>query len=109
MAARLGRTFALYRPFQTASLESFYTDRDEGEVRAGMFAYYVLAVLGAYGLWTLRRRRDAWLLVAPILLVVVVSLTSYGSFRFRLAADLAIVVSAAVALVELAARRRAPG
>ena len=107
MAARLGRTLGLYRPFQTATLEQFYADRDEAEVRAGTFAYYVLAVLGAYGLWTLRRRKDVWLLIAPILLVIVVSLTTYGSFRFRIAADLAIVVLAAVALVELTDRRRA--
>jgi Dolichyl-phosphate-mannose-protein mannosyltransferase len=107
MAARLGRTFGLYRPLQTATLESFYTDRDEGEVRAGTVAYYVLAILAALGLWKVRRRKDVWLLLAPLLMVILVSLTTYGSFRFRLAADITIVVLAAVAVAELSARRRA--
>ena len=66
----------------------------------------MLALLAAYGVVVLRRRDGPWaVLLAPVALVILVTLISYGFTRLRVAAEPAIVVLAAVALDALAARR----
>jgi hypothetical protein len=61
-----------------------------------------------------RRGRPLRILLAPVGLVSVVGLATYGSTRFRAAAEVPLVVLGAVALdagasVALARRRRARG
>jgi hypothetical protein len=66
----------------------------------------VLLPLAAYGAWLLRSRGAvAWVLVAPFVMVTLTTLLGYGTARFRHAAELALVVLAAVALDRLARRR----
>jgi 4-amino-4-deoxy-L-arabinose transferase-like glycosyltransferase len=97
--ARLGRTFALYRPRQQSDLEAFFTDRRGRELEIGTAVYYLLALLAIAGAVRLRRERQpVSILLAPIVLVALASMASYGSFRFRVAADLPIVALAACAL-----------
>ena len=108
VAARLGRTFGLYRPRQQALFEAFFTDRHQREVEIGTAIYYLLALLAVLG--AIRMRRDGRplsILLAPVILVVLATMASYGSFRFRIAADVAIVLLAAYALASLI-RARAP-
>ncbi len=102
--ARLGRTFALYRPRQQAGLESLYADRDKTEQEVGVVVWYLVAGLATAGALMLRRRGPIALLLAPVVLVVLASATGYGSFRFRVAADVAVVVMSAYALVQIADR-----
>jgi hypothetical protein len=70
------------------------------------WATMLLAAAGLVGL----RRRGAWLapFVAPLVLVTIVSVLFYGGVRFREAADVSIVVLAAVGLTALAARLGRP-
>jgi hypothetical protein len=54
-----------------------------------------------------RRRRVVWPLLATYVLVVVTTAVTYGNQRFRMAAEPATVVLAAVALVWVGAAVRA--
>jgi len=108
IAARLGRSFELYRPRQQAREEAFFEGRDLRVEQAGVVMYYLLALLAIAGAVLLARRRGPWwVLAAPVGMVVFVTVISYGITRFRVGAEPAIVVLAAVALDGLVARRRA--
>ena len=108
IAARLGRSFELYRPRQQAREEAFFEARDLRVEQAGVAMYYVLALRAIGGAVLLARRRGPWwVLAAPVGMVVFVTVISYGITRFRVGAEPAIVVLAAVALDALVARRRA--
>jgi hypothetical protein len=99
VAARLGRSFELYRPRQNASMEHFYEGRDLRLAQAGTAMYYVLALLAAAGAMTLRRRGSPWwILLVPVALVAITTVISYGFTRFRVAAEPGLVVLAAVGL-----------
>jgi hypothetical protein len=72
-----------------------------------------MAPLAVAGAVVLRRRGERlWLLAAPVLLVTLVAATSYGSTRFRVAAEIPIVVLGSVALAagwDRLSERRAAG
>jgi hypothetical protein len=105
-AARLGRSFELYRPREQARQEAFFEGRNLRVEQLGVACYYALALLAAYGVVVLRRRDGPWaVLLAPFALVILVTLISYGFTRLRVAAEPALVVLAAVALDAFAARR----
>ena len=108
-AVRVLRTWGVYAPRQQVGFESL-----EGRPRAwqmrGTFMYWVLAPLATAGAVLLRRRRRLlWPLVATAVTVTIVAAATYGQQRFRIAAEPAILVLAAVTLVELGrvTRRRA--
>jgi 4-amino-4-deoxy-L-arabinose transferase-like glycosyltransferase len=98
---RVLRTWGVYAPRQQVDFESL-----EGRPRAwqlrGTFMYWVLAPLAIAGAVLLRRRRRLlWPLVATAVTVTIVAAATYGQQRFRIAAEPAILVLAAVTLVEL--------
>jgi len=100
-AARVLRTWGLYAPRQQINFESL-----EGRPRAwqiaGTLMYWVLAPLAIAGAVVLRRRRrPLWPLVATAVTVTIVAASTYGQQRFRIAAEPAILVLAAVTLVEV--------
>ena len=106
VAARLGRSFELFRPREQARQEAFFEGRNLRVEQAGVACYYALVLLAAYGVVVLRRRDGPWrILMAPVALVVFVTVISYGFTRLRVAAEPALVVLAAVALDAVAARR----
>jgi asparagine N-glycosylation enzyme membrane subunit Stt3 len=85
--------------------QSVFINAQEGRaprpVRWGIRMWWLLlplAIAGAVVQW--RRRRDALLIVlAPVAMVVLVALATYGTTRFRFAAEPSVCVLAAVALV----------
>lgn len=100
-AVRVLRTWGLYAPSQQVSFESL-----EGRPRVwqlrGTMMYWVLAPLAIAGAVLVRRRRRVlWPLVASAVTVTLVAASTYGQQRFRIAAEPAILVLAAVTLVEL--------
>lgn len=98
------RTWDLYQPRRQAS---FAEGRDRRFQELGTGVYYLLVALAVYGLVLLRRRRDPLLvLLAPVAVVVISTALGFGLPRFRHAAELSLVVLAAVALDELVRRRR---
>jgi hypothetical protein len=75
----------------------------------GLAACWALMLLAVVGFVVLRRRRQPlFILIAPFVLVVLVSITSYGVLRFRAPADVALVILAAVALDALWPRKGSP-
>jgi 4-amino-4-deoxy-L-arabinose transferase-like glycosyltransferase len=112
MLAREGRLWDVYRTDQ-----QLFTSASEGRNprvnRIALRFYWVVALLAIAGLVILRRRRQTLIvLVAPILLVAWSALLTYGSTRFRFAAEPALVVLAAVTLeagLRALERRRRPG
>jgi hypothetical protein len=105
---RVLRTWGLYAPRQQVDFESL-----EGRPRAwqlrGTFMYWVLAPLAIAGAFLVRRRRRlVWPLIATAVTVTIVAAATYGQQRFRIAAEPAILVLAAVTLDALWRRARAP-
>lgn len=67
--------------------------------------YLGLAIIGG---WALHRRRVALLpFIAPVVMVVLISVIGYGTMRFRIAVDVLIPVLAGVAISAWSARGRA--
>jgi hypothetical protein len=106
IAARIGRSFELFLPQQQWAMEAFFEGRNEKVEEAGVLVYYVVGLLAVAGTVLLWRRRGPWrILLSPLVLVVFVSVTGYGFTRFRVGAEPALIVLAAVALDGLAQRR----
>jgi hypothetical protein len=99
LAARLGRSFELFRPRQQWGMEAFFEGRSLKVDEAGVLVYYVVAALAIAGATVLRRRHGPWaVMLAPLALVVFASIIGYGFTRFRVVAEPALVLLAAVAL-----------
>jgi 4-amino-4-deoxy-L-arabinose transferase-like glycosyltransferase len=104
---RVLRTWDFFRPRQQIEL-SGQEARDTRVQRIGVIVYYPLLALAVWGAVLLRRRRETLLvLLAPAAMVTIMSFLGYGITRFRMAAEISIVVLAAVALAGLVERARA--
>jgi 4-amino-4-deoxy-L-arabinose transferase-like glycosyltransferase len=112
VAVRVLRTWDFWQPRRMVlNAEGRWIRIDQ----AGVAVYYLLLPLALFGGWLIRRRRtELLILLVPVVLVLVQSAIGYGIPRFRMAADVVIVVLAGVAIVSLLerrslrARRRAP-
>jgi hypothetical protein len=102
VTARVLRTWDLFPPGKVVVNEG----RTHWIARLETIAYFLLLPLALAGALLLRGRRELWVLLAPVVIVTLVSAYGWGLTRFRHAADIAIVVLAGVALVELARRLR---
>jgi 4-amino-4-deoxy-L-arabinose transferase-like glycosyltransferase len=113
VAARLGRLLDVYRPWDQGAYINRGEGRHERATHLGLVAYWLLVPFAICGALLLRRRRERALLVllAPVVLVVLVAAVTYGSTRFRFAAEPGLVVLGAVTvdtLVSLLRARRRP-
>jgi 4-amino-4-deoxy-L-arabinose transferase-like glycosyltransferase len=101
LAARVGRVWSLYDPFQIPE------GRSERVQKLGVMMFFLLVPLAVAGALTLRRRGvGVWILLVPIIVVSVIALAVYGNLRFREPAELSLVVLAAVAIDQFFRRRR---
>lgn len=99
VAARLGRTFGLWDMERTISLGSL-EDVDEEWLRAAWYGWLLMAPVAVAGAVVMRRRgEEVWPLVTPVVVVVVISVTTYGNQRFRVAAEPSAAVFAAYGIV----------
>jgi 4-amino-4-deoxy-L-arabinose transferase-like glycosyltransferase len=104
VAVRVLRIWDFYRPNQAANYETL-EQRDLRSEQIGTGIYYVLLALAAYGVVLLRgRRAPLWILLSMPVLVTVSGAVGYGITRLRMAAEISIVVLAAVAIVALLER-----
>lgn len=106
LAARVGRVWDVYRPFQNTELSKI-----EGRPRwistLGLWCYWVLLPFAIGGVVVLHRRRVSLLPVAVQALgVTVTALYAYGVVRFRAPAEVAVVVLAGIGMDALMRRRR---
>ncbi|HEX4718061.1 MAG TPA: glycosyltransferase family 39 protein [Thermoleophilaceae bacterium] len=107
LGVRVLRSWELYRPRQQWTIERFFEGRDLRVEQIGVVMYFVLVLLGIAGALRLRSRgQPLRILLAPFVLVTLVSLGAYGFTRFRVAAEPALVVLASVTLAAAAARLR---
>ena len=91
--------------------QSVFINAQEGRgtrvTRWGIYSAWLVMALAAAGAVVLRRRRaPLWVLLAPVLMVVLVGAATYGTTRFRFAAEPSFCVLAAAALVAAAELRR---
>jgi hypothetical protein len=108
VAARIGRMWDVYRPGQNIMLNDRIEARGVRTAQAGSAAYFLIVPLAAGGVFVLWRRRIPLspLLVAPIVVTFIAAVT-YPSTRYRVSADVALIILAAIA-AEVIARRRWP-
>jgi hypothetical protein len=105
LAARLGRLYDVFRPAQMRTYEAS-EGRPARSERLGVWLFWLLAPLAIAGAWLLRRRRQPLaILLVPVAMVTATALLTYGSTRFRFAAEPSIVVLAAVTVDALWRRR----
>jgi 4-amino-4-deoxy-L-arabinose transferase-like glycosyltransferase len=104
---RILRTWDFFRPRQQIALAG-QEARDTRVERIGVIVYYPLLLIAIAGAVLIRRRRGVLaVMLSPAVLVTIMSFLGYGITRFRIAAEISILVLAAVALVTLYDRVRA--
>lgn len=96
--ARVGRAFGLFRPTQTNDLAELYEHRGGPIGQVGTWASVALLALAAVGAVHLARRaRRAWVpLVSLIALSAGQTVLAGGLVRYRVSADVALVVLASL-------------
>ncbi|HEU5085357.1 MAG TPA: glycosyltransferase family 39 protein [Acidimicrobiales bacterium] len=97
---RVLRTFQLWEPEQQARLATFEGRRLLTERITGWLTWGTLGLAAAGALHLARRRQlvDLWILGMPVVLVAVVAAGTYGNPRFRIAAEVPLLLLAALAV-----------
>ncbi|MBK6858429.1 MAG: glycosyltransferase family 39 protein [Microthrixaceae bacterium] len=107
LAARVGRAWNLYAPFQNAAFDKIDGKSERVSV-AGVWAWWAALSLSIPGLLLLRRRGITVIpFVGLAATVTISSLYAYGGNRFRTPLDVAVLVLAAVTIEMAVARLRA--
>jgi 4-amino-4-deoxy-L-arabinose transferase-like glycosyltransferase len=97
VGVRVLRVWDLWDPSDAAHLEASIADRHIRAQQAAMLSLYLLVPFAIAGAVVLRRRGEQLrILLIPIVFVTLVAALSYGSTRFRVAAEPSIVVLASV-------------
>lgn len=109
VAARVGRLLDVYKPWDQGAYVNYGEGRHMRATHLGLVFYWCLIPFAIVGALLLRRRRERALLVlsAPVVLVLLVAIATYGSTRFRFAAEPSLVVLGAVSVDTLWAALRA--
>jgi len=98
LAARVGRAWNLYAPFQNARFD-LIDGKNLRVSQAGVWAWWLALALSIPGLVILRRRRVPIIpFVALAATVTLTALYAYGANRFRTPLDLAAIVLASVTI-----------
>jgi predicted RND superfamily exporter protein len=88
----------LYRPRENVSF-GLIEGRDRNVTRIGQRVLWVMMPIGVAGLVVLRRRRRPLVpFVAPLVAVILTALLAYGAVRFRIPADIVLVVLVAIVI-----------
>jgi 4-amino-4-deoxy-L-arabinose transferase-like glycosyltransferase len=97
MVARVARMWDLYRPFQNVRFNWQLEARGEATSWAALWSYWLLvpfAIGGLVSLW--RRKLPVSPLVGMALTISVTAAWTFGTTRYRIPADVALVVAASV-------------
>ncbi len=98
VSARVARIWGVFNPVQTITASG-----DDGRARwtsyVAMISYWLLAPIGIGGLVVLHRRKVPVLpLVAQLVLVTLAAVLVWGAVRFRVPADVVLVIGAGIAV-----------
>ena len=104
---RVLRTFQLWEPEQQARLATFEGRKLLTERLTGWLAWatYLAAAVGVVACWRSGDRTTLWFLGVPVLVVVVVAAATYGNSRFRIGADVSLLILAAIGVRAVLERR----
>ena len=106
MAARVARMWDLYRPGQNVQFNWQLEARGERTSQLALFSYYALVPFAIGGVVVLRRRaRPISPLVGMAVMITITAAWTFGTTRYRIPADVALVVAAAVGIEALLRRR----
>ena len=97
-AARIGRVFGVFRPFQTGDFDVLFERRTHSHVFAAIWLHWfamALAIAGTVMLW--RRGEPVFPAIAMVCTTAFVAAVSLGITRYRIGADPAILLLASVA------------
>jgi 4-amino-4-deoxy-L-arabinose transferase-like glycosyltransferase len=98
MAARVGRTFGVFRPFQQMHFDT-NRNTDLWVIRSGFFMYWALVPLAIAGAVIARRRRiPIYPLLAFPAIVLLTVLMTIGQTRYRATAEISLVLLASVSV-----------
>jgi len=105
LAAREGRAFGVWAPFQQVDLDKSW-ERSARWVHLGaLYGYWILVLPAVAGATILRRRRvPIYPMMGFVLTVVIAVAITFGEPRYRVPAEIPIVVCAAVAIDALLRR-----
>jgi len=106
VAARIGRMWNVYRPWQNATLDGTIEGRGLAQARVALFSYYAYAAAGIFGLVVMRRRRHPiWPYLVLAAVVTFTAAISFGIQRYRIPVDAVLPALAAVGIDRLLPRR----
>jgi 4-amino-4-deoxy-L-arabinose transferase-like glycosyltransferase len=110
VAARIGRAFGFFHPFQQIDLDATVETRPHSWALAGLWMYYGLFALSIGGVVVLRRRRvPVFPLLAVGLDVVISVVVTFGNTRYRTPFEVSLVLLAAVQIEWIWSRLFGPG
>jgi hypothetical protein len=99
VAARIGRTFGVWSPFQQTDLEWELQNTGPLLPRSGLVLYWILVPLAVVGAVVLHRRHVSLVpLLGVVAVVLVTTALTLGESRYRAAAEVPLVLLAAVAI-----------
>jgi len=99
ISARVGRLFGLFKPIHTVNSDVVFERRVKVFTRIGLFANYVVMAAAIAGAFVLRRRKFTLIpFLAIVATAIITAAMSFGITRYRVGADVAMLVMAAVAL-----------
>ncbi len=95
--ARLGRTWGFYDPINNLGIDE-YLQRPYWASVWQLIMYYLMLPSALAGFFMLKRRKIPTIyFLAPIIVVTVATVVTYGTTRFRAAAEPSLIVLAAIA------------
>ncbi len=105
-AARIGRTFNFYRPFQQVYLEAG-RETPIPVLRAGLFSYWLLVPFAVLGAIAARRRRiPIYPLLVPFAIVVLSVAMTIGAVRYRASAEIPFLILVSIGIDRALSRLR---
>ncbi len=107
--ARVGRVWSVFKPGQNVFLDWWLEGRGKAASTVGLWSYYLLLPFGAVGAVALHRRKITLVpLLSTVVVVTVAAAATFGLTRYRVPADVALVVLAGIG-VDALIRRYGPG
>jgi hypothetical protein len=99
VAARVGRTFSVYRPFQEVRLFSEWSGTAQWVGHAWTVMYWLLIAPAVAGVVLLRRRGVmVYPLLVQFVIVVFSAASTFGLIRYRAGAEVPLLILAAVSI-----------
>ncbi len=103
IAARIGRTWSVYRPLDMVAFNQG-EGRESWVTRLGLLVYYptlILAIAGSIAMGRRRARKALWVLLVPAISLTIGVAATYGQTRFRAVAEPSLAILAAIGVLTL--------